>query len=168
MMLWRLDVTLAEEDAHSNFAGVENEVEESVGNSYAIADNSFMWAWCSFFYRATQLSGPLCLWQCCNVFWFHLLADVLKSNYRKCPIFTHQVEILLMERVWAQIRLKFNLNIGSILNILNILDNFECWNIFYIESIFFYSDDTKLQAMRHISDSDCLKDKRLCSNTAFD
>ena len=31
MMLWRLDVTLAEEDAHSNFAGVENEVEESVG-----------------------------------------------------------------------------------------------------------------------------------------
>ena len=48
-MLWRLDVTLAEEDAHSNFAGVENKVEESVGNSYATADNSFMRAWCSFF-----------------------------------------------------------------------------------------------------------------------
>ena len=72
-----------------------------------------------------------------------------------------------MERVWAQIRLKFNLNIGSILNILNILDNFECWNIFYIESIFFYSDDTKLQAMRHISDSDCLKGQKALFKHGF-
>ena len=56
MMLWRLDVTLADEDTHSKFAGVENEVEDSVGKTYATADNrlttgisqfSFMRACCN-------------------------------------------------------------------------------------------------------------------------
>ena len=57
MMLWGLDVTLADEDTHSKFAAAENEVEDSVGKTYATADNSLTTAISQFsFMRA-----------CCNL-----------------------------------------------------------------------------------------------------